>query len=108
MVKTILGFPVDCSQTCSTSERGTALVAIFKPAGWTASKTLRIDWTNAARLRLPTPAPMSVIAEDRNAAPGNPMSGSPLTPPTCTKRTGLSPMVFARAIIAAVALRPQT
>jgi hypothetical protein len=52
MVKTILGLPAACSQTLSTSTRGTAGVAICAIAVWTAAKKVRIDCTSTDRLTL--------------------------------------------------------
>jgi hypothetical protein len=51
MVKATLGLPAACSQTLSTSTRGTACVAICMIAVWTASKTLRIVCTSTTGLR---------------------------------------------------------
>src|ERR1700744_5799877 len=49
MEKTKRGLPGALSQTRSTSESGATLVAIFKAAGSTASKTFRIDCSRTSR-----------------------------------------------------------
>ena len=74
MEKTKRGLPGALSQTPSTSESGTTSVAIFKPAGWTAS-ILRFDRLQQNRQAYTfTPLPISRIAdEQRSAAPGSSM-----------------------------------
>ena len=82
MEKTKRGLPESLSQTCSTSESGTTLVAIFSPAGRTASKTLRIACNRTGSRTLFSPLPISMIADERSAAPGRSMLSSPLAAPT--------------------------
>ena len=89
------------------AESGTTLVAICKPAGCAASKTLLIACSRADNGTLFTPLPISTIADERSAAPGNSMFSSRLAAPTWTKRTGVpSSTAFAIATITVFALSP--
>ena len=78
---TLCAGPVVVKPCLLDSDRGTALALILKPPGAVACMSSPMALTKRSMGMLPMPLPISVIAEERNAALGSVMSGA-LTVPT--------------------------